>query len=58
MFGNWGCKPELYPELVKMVLRSEINIKDTVELRPLDSINEVIAMAMQHKLEKRVIFIP
>jgi 6-hydroxycyclohex-1-ene-1-carbonyl-CoA dehydrogenase len=58
MFGNWGCKPEHYPAVVDMILRKEINIVDTVEERPLDSINEVIALAMQHKLEKRVIFIP
>ena len=58
MFGNWGCKPEYYPAVVDMVLRKEINILDTIELRPLDSINEVIALAMQHKLEKRVIFVP
>ncbi|MBN1578055.1 MAG: 6-hydroxycyclohex-1-ene-1-carbonyl-CoA dehydrogenase [Chitinispirillaceae bacterium] len=58
MFGNWGCKPEYYPAVVDKVLKKEINILDTVEERPLDSINEVISLAMQHKLEKRVIFIP
>jgi len=58
MFGNWGCKPEYYPAVVEKVLKREINILDTVEERPLDTINEVVALAMQHKLEKRVIFIP
>ena len=58
MFGNWGCKPEYYPAVVDAVLKKEINILDTVEYRPLDSINDVVALAMQHKLEKRVIFIP
>jgi 6-hydroxycyclohex-1-ene-1-carbonyl-CoA dehydrogenase len=58
MFGNWGCKPEYYPMVVDMVLKKEINILDTIELRPLESINEVIALAKQRKLEKRVVFIP
>ncbi len=58
MFGNWGCKPEYYPAVVEKVLKKEINILDTVEERPLDSINEVLSLAMQHKLEKRIIFKP
>ena len=58
MFGNWGCKPEYYPSVVDKVLKKEINLLDTIEERPLDSINEVIALAMQHKLEKRVVFRP
>ena len=58
MFGNWGCKPEHYPAVVEKVLNKEINVLDTIEERPLDSINEVIELALQHKLEKRVVFIP
>jgi 6-hydroxycyclohex-1-ene-1-carbonyl-CoA dehydrogenase len=58
MFGNWGCKPEYYPAVLDKVLKKEINILDTIEERPLNSINEVIPLAMQHKLEKRIIFKP
>ena len=58
MFGNWGCRPEYYPEVLEMVLRKEINILNTIEERPMDSINETIAQAMQHELEKRIVFIP
>jgi 6-hydroxycyclohex-1-ene-1-carbonyl-CoA dehydrogenase len=58
MFGNWGCMPEHYPAVVEKVLGNRINILDTVEERPLDSINEVIELALQHKLENRVIFLP
>lgn len=58
MFGNWGCMPEHYPAVVEKVLGNRINILDTVEERPLDSINEAIELALQHKLEKRVIFLP
>jgi 6-hydroxycyclohex-1-ene-1-carbonyl-CoA dehydrogenase len=58
MFGNWGCKPEHYPTVVDKVLKKEINILDTIEERPLDSINGIIPLALQHKLEKRVVFKP
>ncbi len=58
LFGNWGCKPEYYPAVVDKVLKNEINILDTIEEHPLDSINEIISMAFEHKLEKRVIFTP
>jgi 6-hydroxycyclohex-1-ene-1-carbonyl-CoA dehydrogenase len=58
MFGNWGCKPEYYPTVLHKVLKNEINILDVIEERPMDSINEVISLAMRHGLEKRVVFIP
>jgi 6-hydroxycyclohex-1-ene-1-carbonyl-CoA dehydrogenase len=58
MFGNWGCKPEYYPEVIDKVLKNRINILDNIEEHPLDSINRIIPRALQHTLEKRVVFIP
>ncbi len=58
LFGNWGCKPEYYPAVVDKVLKEEINLLDNIEEHPLDSINEIIPLALEHKLEKRVIFTP
>jgi 6-hydroxycyclohex-1-ene-1-carbonyl-CoA dehydrogenase len=58
IFGNWGCKPEYYPAVVDKVLRGAINVLDNIEERPLDSINEVVPLAFDHKLAKRVIFVP
>lgn len=58
LFGNWGCKPEYYPEVVGEVLQGKINVRDNVETHPLDSINDVIALALDHKIEKRVVFEP
>jgi 6-hydroxycyclohex-1-ene-1-carbonyl-CoA dehydrogenase len=58
LFGNWGCKPEYYPEVVNEVLQGRINVRDNVEMHPLDSINDVIPMALEHKFEKRVVFVP
>jgi 6-hydroxycyclohex-1-ene-1-carbonyl-CoA dehydrogenase len=58
LFGNWGCKPEYYPAVVEKVLRGNIDIKSNIEEHPLDAINEITKLAFEHKLTKRVVFIP
>lgn len=58
VFGNWGCKPEHYPAAVELVLGGRVRVRENVETRPLDSINEVMALALEHKLDKRVVFVP
>ncbi|NOZ07776.1 MAG: 6-hydroxycyclohex-1-ene-1-carbonyl-CoA dehydrogenase [FCB group bacterium] len=58
VFGNWGCRPAHYPEVVRQVLTGGINLKDNIEMRPLSSINETIELARAHKLGRRVIFQP
>ena len=57
-FGNWGCRPEYYGPVLKEVLSGKINLRDNIEQRPLDTINEVLSQALDHQLEKRVIFVP
>ena len=58
IFGNWGCMPEYYPAAVEKVLTGKINLLDNIDERPLDTINEVLPLAFEHKLAKRVIFKP
>jgi len=58
LFGNWGCKPEYYPAVVEKVLQGRINLLDNIEEHPLDSINEIVSLAFDHKLAKRAIFTP
>ncbi len=58
LFGNWGCKPEYYPAVVEKVLRGKIDLMSNIEEHPLDSINEITRLAFEHKLSKRVIFVP
>ena len=48
----------LLPGFVKDVLDGRINLKDNIEVRPLKSMNEVLGMAGEHKLDKRVVFAP
>ena len=58
VFGNWGCRPAYYPPVVDQVLGGAINLRDNIEERPLDMINEIIPLAFAHKLEKRIILKP
>jgi len=58
LVGTWGCKPELYPEIVQLVAEGKINIKDFIEEHPLESINEVFENTLQHKYKKRIILKP
>ncbi len=58
IFGNWGCMPEYYPQAVEKVLKGNINVLDNIEEHPLDSINDVVKLALEHKLTKRAILKP
>ncbi len=58
IFGNWGCRPVYYNDVVKDVLNQRIKLRENICEFPLDSINEVIRDAQEHKLTKRAIFKP
>jgi 6-hydroxycyclohex-1-ene-1-carbonyl-CoA dehydrogenase len=58
VIGTWGCKPELYPEIVKHVLDNKIRITDFIEIHPLDEINEVFQNTLKHIYKKRIILKP
>lgn len=56
--GTWGCKPELYPEVVELVSSGKLNVKNFVELFPLSHINEVFKNTLEHKYNKRSVLVP
>lgn len=58
LIGTWGCKPELYPEVVDLIASGKLNIKDFVETFPLSQINEVFENTLNHKYTKRSILVP
>lgn len=58
LIGTWGCKPELYPEVVNLVTVDKLKIKDFVETFPLSQINEVFTNTLQHKYIKRSVLVP
>ena len=58
VIGTWGCKPELYPEVVELVNSGKLNINDFVETFPLSKINEVFKNTLEYKYDKRSVLVP
>jgi 6-hydroxycyclohex-1-ene-1-carbonyl-CoA dehydrogenase len=58
LIGTWGCKPELYPEVVDLVAKDKLKIDQFVETFPLSKINEVFNNTLEHKYNKRSVLIP
>ena len=56
--GNWGCVPELYPEVLELVMDGRVQIAPYVEQHPLDSIQEIFNAAQRHELTKRAVLVP
>jgi 6-hydroxycyclohex-1-ene-1-carbonyl-CoA dehydrogenase len=58
LIGTWGCKPELYPEVVELIASGKLNIKDFVQTFPMSKINEVFQNTLDHKYDKRSVLVP
>jgi len=58
LIGTWGCKPELYPEVVELVANDLLKIDQFVETFPLSKINEVFKNTLEHKYTKRSVLVP
>jgi len=58
LIGTWGCKPELYPEVLNLVATDKIKIDQFVQTFPMSRINEVFHNTLQHKYIKRSILVP
>ena len=58
LIGTWGCKPELYPEVVDLISTGKLNIEDFVETFPLSKINEVFRNTLNHAYSKRSVLVP
>ena len=58
LIGTWGCKPELYPEVVNLVAKDKLKLDQFVETFPLSKINEVFNNTLGHKYTKRSVLVP
>ncbi len=56
--GNWGCDPELYPEVLDWIGAGRLQVAPFVERRSLDQINGVLQAAHEGKLRKRAVLTP
>lgn len=56
--GNWGCRVELYPAALDLVLEGKVALSPFIEHHPLSEINDVFAAAHARKLSRRAILVP
>jgi 6-hydroxycyclohex-1-ene-1-carbonyl-CoA dehydrogenase len=58
LIGTWGCKPELYPEVVELISSGKLRITNFIETFPLSTINEVFQNTLNHVYKKRSVLVP
>jgi 6-hydroxycyclohex-1-ene-1-carbonyl-CoA dehydrogenase len=56
--GTWGCRPELYPEALRMVTSGRITLHPFIERHPLSDGPEVVRRVADHEIQRRVILEP
>jgi 6-hydroxycyclohex-1-ene-1-carbonyl-CoA dehydrogenase len=58
IFGNWGCSPELYADVIDLVLAGKVAVRPFVERRPMDDVNAVLDAVRAHAMSKRAVLTP
>lgn len=56
--GTWGCRPELYPEALRLVTEGRVTLKPFIERHPLSRGPEVLRRVADHEIHKRAILEP
>jgi 6-hydroxycyclohex-1-ene-1-carbonyl-CoA dehydrogenase len=58
LIGTWGCRAELYPEVLDLITTGKLNISQFVQTFPMSKINEVFKNTLEHKYTKRAVLVP
>lgn len=58
LIGTWGCKPELYADVVDLVSQGKLKLKPFTATFPLSQINDIFQQTLEHKLLKRSVLTP
>ena len=53
--GTWGCPPEIYPEVLKLIFAGKVAIAPFVEFAPMSEVNRVLDDMAHHRLTRRII---
>ena len=56
--GTWGCRPELYPDAVRLVTSGRITLKPFIERHPMSRGPSVLQQVAEHALSRRPILEP
>lgn len=58
IIGTWGCRAELYPEVLDLIANDQLKISQFVQTFPMSQINEVFKNTLNHKYTKRSVLVP
>ncbi len=56
--GTWGCPPECYPDVLRLIAAGRVAVHPFVEHAPMSSLNELLAAMAAHALGARMILDP
>jgi 6-hydroxycyclohex-1-ene-1-carbonyl-CoA dehydrogenase len=56
--GTWGCRPELYPEALRLVTSGRVQLKPFIECHPLACGAEIVKRVADHEIHRRAILVP
>lgn len=58
LHGSWGCPPEAYPAVLRLIYDGDVQIEPFIERAPLSRINELLAALGRHELGRRMVLDP
>lgn len=56
--GTWGCKPELYPGALDLVISGKVHVKQFIEQFSLDAGPDALKQVAEHRLLRRAVLVP
>ncbi len=56
--GTWGCAPDRFPAVLDLVLSGRVRLEPFVEIRPMSTVNDVLAQLRDHRLSRRPVLVP
>jgi 6-hydroxycyclohex-1-ene-1-carbonyl-CoA dehydrogenase len=56
--GTWGCPPEAYPEVLRLIAQGRVVLDPFVEHAPMSRLPELLDALAHHRLERRMILDP
>jgi 6-hydroxycyclohex-1-ene-1-carbonyl-CoA dehydrogenase len=58
IIGTWGCKPELYADVLELVAENKLVIKPFTETFPMSQINGIFQQMLTHQSNRRAVMVP
>jgi 6-hydroxycyclohex-1-ene-1-carbonyl-CoA dehydrogenase len=56
--GTWGCAPEAYPGVLKLIEEGKVKLDPFIEYGPMSKVDDYFAAMTAHKLERRMVMDP